>query len=150
MGMNFLYRPIDQTFFNDARFQMFRYWIDHLAINPFQRIEVGPAQWADLQWFHNFFADIHILSGFWALITAVILVAYIFIRILCVIRRDKRFGLFLMAIFIPCFLIMNTSVVPEGERQPFLLLLALGAIAEVVLARDKKQPPLCDVDSPTN
>jgi hypothetical protein len=45
-----------------------------------------------------------------------------------------------MAIAIPYFLIMNTSVVPEGERQPFLLLLGIGAISEVVL-RHYRSPP---------
>lgn len=138
-GTNFLYRPIDQNFFNDARFQMLQYWLDHLVANPFQRVEVGPAEWASLQWFHNFFADLHRLSGFWALLTAVILIAYIFYRTLCVILINKRFGLFLMAVAIPCFLIMNTSVVPEGERQPFLLLLAIGAIAEVTIFREKNK-----------
>jgi hypothetical protein len=34
---------------------------------------------------------------------------------------------------------MNTSVVPEGERQPFLLLLAIGVISEVILARLAKE-----------
>lgn len=137
MGMNLLYRPLDQTLLNDARFQMFQYWLERVIANPFQRVEVGPAPWDTLQWFHNFFADIHRLSGFWALLAAVILVAYIFLRIICVIQRDRRFGLFLMAIAIPCFLIMNTSVVPEGERQPFLLLLAIGAISEVFLSRKR-------------
>lgn len=135
MGMNFLHRPLDQALFNDARFQMFQYWFERLIANPFQRVEVGPAPWDSLQWFHNFFADIHRLSGFWALLTAVILVSYIFIRLLFVIRVNRRVGLFLMVIAIPCFLIMNTSVVPEAERQPFLLLLAIGAISEVILGR---------------
>jgi len=113
------------------------YWFERVIANPFQRVEVGPAPWDSLQWFHNFFADIHRLSGFWALLAAVILVSYIFIRLLFVIRVDRRLGLFLMAIAIPCFLIMNTSVVPEGERQPFLLLLAIGAISEVILGRHR-------------
>lgn len=140
MDTNYLYRPLDQNPFNDARFQMLRYWVEHVIKNPFQRIEVGPAAWSDLQWFHNFFADIHRLSGFWALLTAFILVSYIFLRIICVMGKDLRFGSFLMAVAIPCFLIINTSVVPEGERQPFLLLLAIGAISEVFLSREKVKP----------
>lgn len=138
-GTGFLYRRLDHNFFNDGRFQMLRFWLEHLIANPFQRTEVGPAQWAMWQWFHNFFADIHRLSGFYALLSAVILIAYILFKILCVIRMDKRFGLFLMAIAIPCFLIMNTSVVPEGERQPFLLLLAIGAISELAISREKNR-----------
>ncbi len=137
LGTALLYRPLNHDLLNDPRFQMLRYWLDHLIVEPFQRVEVGPAPWADLQWFHNFFADVHRLSGFWALLAASILVAYIFLRILFVIKRERGFGLFLMAVAIPCFLIMNTSVVPEAERQPFLLLIAIGAICEVLLARPK-------------
>ena len=138
-GTAFLYRPLDQNLFHDARFQMIQYWFNHFVENPFQRSEVGPAPWSDLQWFHNFFADIHRLSGFWALLAAVVLIGFIFFRLFWVIKIDKRFGLFLMAIAIPCFLIMNTSVVPEGERQPFLLLLTIGAIAEVTISRKKRR-----------
>lgn len=139
LGSAFLYRPLNNNLFSDARFQMFEFWINHLVTNPFQRVSVGPAPWDTYPWFHNFFADVHRLSGFWALLAAVILVSYIFYTILRVVRRDKRMGLFLMAIAIPCFLIMNTSVVPEGERQPFLLLLAIGAIAELTISRDKNK-----------
>lgn len=141
-GTNLLYRSLDQSLFNDARFQMFQYWFERVAVNPFERINIGPAQWSDLFWFHNFFADLHRLSGFWALIMAIILMTYIFYRIICVIRVDQRIGLFLMAIAIPCFLIMNTSVVPEGERQPFLLMLAIGAISEVLISRVKAKHEL--------
>lgn len=137
VGTNLLHRPLDENLFNDGRFQMFHYWISRIAVNPFERIDVGPAQWAYLHWFHNFFADVHRLSGFWALLSAIVLVCYIFIRLLYTIRANRRLGLFLMAIAIPCFLIMNTSVVPEGERQPFLLLLAIGVISEVILARQR-------------
>ena len=138
-GTAFLYRPLDQNIFHDARFQMLQFWLEHFFANPFQKLEVGPAQWADLQWFHNFFADVHRLSGFWAVLAAAILMAFIFYRIICVVKLDRRFGLFLMAIYTSCFLIMNTSVVPEGERQPFLLLLAIGAIAEVTISREKRR-----------
>jgi len=36
------------------------------------------------------------------------------------------------------FLIMNTSIVPEGERQPFLLLIFIGVICEKFLTLYKK------------
>ena len=149
LGTAFLSRPINQDLVSDARFMMFRFWVDHLPADPFQRIEVGPAPWNSLEWFHNFFADVHRLSGFWALLAAAVLVAYIFIRILCVIKRDKTLGLFLMSIALCCFLIMNTSVVPEGERQPFLLLLAIGVISEVVLAREKRTSKMSSNHSPS-
>lgn len=130
-------RPVDLNIVKDARFEMFKYWFNHFLEDPLQRIEVGPPPWDSLHWFHNFFADIHRLSGLWALLTAVILVAYIFYRVMCVISKERRVGLFLMAVAIPNFLIINTSVVPEGERQPFLLLLAVGVISEVILANLK-------------
>jgi len=139
LDTNFLSRVVNHDLLIDARFVMFQFWLEHLIENPFKRTEVGPAPWDSLQWFHNFFADVHRLSGFWALLAAVILVSYIFFRVLCVIKREKRLGLFLMSIAICCFLIMNTSVVPEGERQPFLLLLAIGVISEVILARLPKK-----------
>lgn len=139
LGTGFLSRVVNHGLLSDARFVMFQFWLEHLIENPFKRTEVGPAPWDTLQWFHNFFADVHRLSGFWALLAAVILVSYIFFRVLCVIKREKRLGLFLMSMAIYCFLIMNTSVVPEGERQPFLLLLAIGVISEVILARLAKE-----------
>lgn len=138
-GMPLFFRSLNQNLVNDPRFQMLRFWFDHLIANPFQRASVGPAPWDTHPWFHNFFADIHRLSGFWALLAAVILVSYIFYTILRVVRRDKRMGLFLMVIAITCFLIMNTSVVPEGERQPFLLLLVIGAIAQLTISREKNK-----------
>jgi hypothetical protein len=142
VGTNLLSRPLDQSLINDARFQMFHYWFERVVVNPFERIEVDPTRWPGLPWFHNFFADVHRLSGFWALLIAITLMTYIFYKIICVIRIEQRVGLFLMAIAIPCFLIMNTSVVPEGERQPFLLMLAIGAISEVLISRAKAKHKL--------
>jgi hypothetical protein len=42
-------------------------------------------------------------------------------------------GRMLLMVFIPVFLILNTSVVPEGEFQPILLILLLGGCAESIL-----------------
>lgn len=133
-------RPINKDMVNDGRFQMLFYWLENFIQDPFARIEVGPVKWQEYQWFHNFFADVHRLSGFWALAAAVLLFGYIFYRLITLIRIDKYIGCFLMAIAIPVFLIMNTSVVPEGEKQPFLLLLFIGLICELVLAKHKNTP----------
>lgn len=135
LGTAFLHKFKTNDITQDGRFQMFKFWLEKLIENPFYRTEVGPAAQSDLLWFHNFFADIHRLSGFWALLAAAALVVYIFSRVFCIIKVDRRFGLYLMAIAIPCFLIMNTSVVPEAERQPFLLLLAIGIIADITLTQ---------------
>jgi len=131
-------RFLNGDIMNDARFQMLSYWFSHLIKDPFTRIEVGPAQWQDLQWFHNFFADVHRFSGFWSLATALLLFGFIFYRLILLIRTNQNMGLFLTAIAIPIFLIMNTSVVPEGERQPFFLLIFIGVICEKLLAFHKK------------
>lgn len=40
-----------------------------------------------------------------------------------------------MAIAVPSFLIIMSSVVPEGERQPFLMPLIIGVICEKILSR---------------
>jgi hypothetical protein len=117
---------------------MLSYWLTHLIEAPFTRIEVGPPQWQDLQWFHNFFADVHRFSGFWGLSAAILLLGFIFYKLMLLIRANQSMGLFLMAIAIPIFLIMNTSVVPEGERQPFFLLIFIGVICEKLLATHKK------------
>ena len=148
LGNIFLNRPINEGLAQDGRFQMLWFWLGNFIDNPFQRRGMEPPSSTYQQWFHNFFADIHRLSGFWALLAAVVLVSYIFFRVICVIRLDRRFGLFLMAIAIPCFLIMNTSVVPEGERQPFLLLIAIGAIAEVALAQEKRKTKNSQITAP--
>lgn len=127
---------------HDGRFQMLQYWIKHLLANPLDQIKVGPEAWAHLQWFHNFFADVHRLSGFWALLAAITLIALIFYRLIHLIKTETRLGFFLATIATTCLLIINTSVVPEGEKQPFLLLLAIGAITEVVLARERHKVTL--------
>jgi len=131
-------RPLNGGLMHDGRFQMLSYWFKHLIQDPFTRIEVGPAPLNMYPWFHNFFADIHRLSGFWALVAAALLISYIFYRLILLIRIDRSMGFFLLAIAIPMFLIMNTSIVPEGERQPFLLLIFIGVICEKFLTLYKK------------
>jgi len=131
-------RFLNNDIMNDARFQMLSYWFSHFIKDPFTRIEVGPAQLQDLQWFHNFFADVHRLSGFWSLAAAVLLFGFIFYKLILLIHTNQTMGLFFTAIAIPIFLIMNTSVVPEGERQPFFLLIFIGVICEKLLAFHKK------------
>ena len=131
-------RFLNNDIMNDARFQMLSYWFSHFIKDPFTRIEVGPAQWQDLQWFHNFFADVHRFSGFWSLAAALLLFGFIFYKLILLIRTNQTMGLFLTAIAIPIFLIMNTSVAPEGERQPFFLLIFIGVICEKLLAFHKK------------
>ena len=125
---------------NDPRIQMVKYWLEHFIQAPFDRIEVGPSEFSGLPWFHNFFADIHRVSGFWALLAALILIGFIFYRLICLYRANRELGGFLLAVAIPTFLIMMTSIVPEGEKQPLVLMLLIGSVCErlLYLHRSKK------------
>ena len=135
-----LTRKLDQGLFTDARVQMFEFWLNQISANPLARPLVGPVPWDQLHQFHNFFADVHRTSGLWALSFAVLLVAYIFLRLIILIFRDKQSGFYLIAIAIPVFLVMMTSVVPEGEKQPLLALLLVGGLAERLLSNGKMKP----------
>lgn len=128
---------------NDPRVSMITYWFERFLENPFRLIEVGPSEWNYLPWFHNFFADVHRVSGFWTLIAAIILVTYVFFRLIALFRINKNLGGFLLAVAIPNFFIMMTSVVPEGEKQPFILLLLIGSVCERILYLQTSKP-LCN------
>lgn len=126
----FLSRKLDGGIFFDARIQMFKSWLEQIASNPFLTTIVGPSPWDTLPHFHNFFADVHRISGFWALCFAIILIGYIFIRLMYLTYFNRQIGCYLLSMAFPILLIMLSSVVPEGEKQPFLALLLIGAIAE--------------------
>ena len=90
-GLGLLSRKIDASILLDPRFQMFTYWLNHLAPDPFSFQVIMPFPWTEsLLHFHNFFADIRRVSGVWALFFAVILVLYIFIRLVFLICLDKK------------------------------------------------------------
>lgn len=133
LGTGFLYRRIDTGIFLDARIQMFSHWLHLILADPFTRQLVGPAPWDILPHFHNFFADIHRVSGLWALCATVTLTLYIFVRLIWLTIQDRLAGAYLLAIAIPAFLIMVSSVVPEGEKQPFIALLLVAGICERLL-----------------
>ena len=128
--IEFLARKVDAGIFVDARTQMFKFWIEQFLVNPFMAPAVGPPPWNSHQHFHNFFADVHRISGFWALCFAIILIGYIFIRLMYLTYFNRQIGSYLLSMGFPILLIMLSSVVPEGEKQPFLALLLIGAIAE--------------------
>jgi hypothetical protein len=140
-----LARQIDATLFTDARIQMGTYWINQLIANPFSMPLVGPEPLNQYPYFHSFFADIHRISGFWALCAAIALIGYIFLRIAYLIYCNKQLGLWLMATAIPIFLIMISSVVPEGEKQPFIALLLVACMCESLLSsqNNSKQSSAC-------
>ncbi|WP_286225619.1 hypothetical protein [Polynucleobacter sp. HIN7] len=138
---SFLDREIKTDIFLDARFEMVVFWLYQLLANPFGSPLVGPPPLDMYPHFHNFFADIHRISGFWPLLSAILLVLYIFIRLIYLSYWNRQLGFYLLAIAVPIFLIMISSVVPEGERQPFLALLLIGALCERYLATSVRTSP---------
>lgn len=129
-NIEFLTRKVDAGIFFDARIKMFKFWIEQVLTNPFVVPAVGPPPWDSYQHFHNFFADLHRISGVWALFIVATLIMYIFIRLIYLTYFNKRIGYYLLAVAIPLILIMLSTVVPEGEKQPFLALLLIGSITE--------------------
>lgn len=139
LGITILPRKLGADLLADARVQMFGYWVTHLLNDPWQRVHVGPAPWDTLFWFHNVFADIHRLSGLPALIAFVAFLVVFFARTFWLLWRRPSWGAFVLAVAIPTFMIMNTSVVPEAEKQPFLMMILLYSICECLLWKTPKK-----------
>jgi hypothetical protein len=133
-------RPMDFSLIKDARFTQFhRAFFQQLIVNPFQPAVVPePIQYP---WFHNFFADVHRSSGLYAFIASILLATWIIVRTLQWSHQDVT-GKIMLATILPVFLIMNTSVVPEGEMQFFLLFVFLGALSERGIALKKMKEPV--------
>lgn len=137
--LEFSSREIDFNIFKDGRFIAYKYYFHNLLWDPFAYPRVPAAfEQNSSHHFHNFFADAHRLSGFWSFLSAVLLVGYIGIRVLQAAIKAPE-GRMLLMVLIPVFLILNTSVVPEGEFQPILLILLLGGCAESILREKRMQ-----------
>jgi hypothetical protein len=121
-------RPIGFAMLADARFTLFhKAFIQQLIHDPFHYAVVPEI--CAYPWFHNFFADVHRSSGLWAFLLSLTLSAWIVTRTIQLALINK-IGQVLLSVLVPIFLVMNTSVVPEGEMQPFLIFIMLGTIAE--------------------
>lgn len=128
-------RPIGISMLLDARFTLFhKAFIKQLIHDPFHYAVVPEV--CAYPWFHNFFADVHRSSGFWAFFIALTLSGWIVTRTIQLALFNK-IGQILLSVLVPIFLVINTSVVPEGEMQPFLIFIMLGAIAESGLRSTK-------------
>ena len=140
-ALEHLKRPIGTNIVHDGRIKMLSSFIHQLLINPFNHALVPKEIQFETttHYFHNFFADAHRLSGFWGFLSAVILVAFIGYRTLTA-AQVSDFGKVMLLLFIPTFLILNTSVVPEGEFQPILLILLIGGCSESILRSLKISP----------
>jgi hypothetical protein len=123
--------------FSDGRFGLQSIFLKQFFNHPFKNASLDindQIAYGKVWWFHNFFADVHRSSGIIPFVLAVILVGFIGARIYYnIFYKGGNMIFFLMFIFV--FLILNSSVVPEGEFQPLLLVLLLGSINESVLAR---------------
>lgn len=128
-----LERPVGLDVLKDVRFDAYFSFLQQFLSSPFAYAKV-PLSFEQVasNHFHNFFADAHRLSGFWSFLSAVLLVGFIGIRVLQAAIKAPE-GRMLLMVFIPVFLILSTSVVPEGEFQPILLILLLGGCAESIL-----------------
>lgn len=138
-GIVILPRKLEANLLTDARVEMFRFWLSHVWIDPWSRVEVGPAPWDTIYWFHNFFADVHRLSGLKPMLLALIFMCVFFMRAIYLLRQRPAWGAFLLAVASPTFVLINTSVVPEGEVQPFLMIILLCSICECLLWKTKKK-----------
>ena len=131
--MQKLERPVGLDVLKNVRFNAYFSFLQQFVSSPlaYAKVPLSFEQVASNH-FHNFFADSHRLSGLWSFLSAVFLVGYTGLRVLQAAIKAPE-GRMLLMVFIPVFLILNTSVVPEGEFQPILLILLLGGCAESIL-----------------
>lgn len=132
-----LRRPISAQIFADPRFAMVQSFVIQLIADPLAHARV-PAEiqvWCGGgHFFHNFFADAHRLSGFLSFLFAALLAAMVCVRTAWATRLGAP-GRILFFTLLPTVLVLNTSVIPEGEFQPIALLLMIGGAAEGILRR---------------
>jgi hypothetical protein len=99
---------------------------------------------AESHYFHNFFADADRLSGFLSFLFATVLAGLVGVATLWSALVGPA-GRVLLFSLLPTFLILNTSVVPEGEFQPIALLLLIGGAALGILqSRRVGSAPACE------
>lgn len=130
-------RPIGLELLNDGRFVLYKIFAMQIIRNPLA-YAVVPESFGYPQ-FHNFFADVQRVSGTFSLISAVILVGYICSSLIKLLLKGFYLGRFFISIAIPCLLIMNASVEPEGGGQNYLMFIALGAFAAVALTDSRRK-----------
>ncbi|GEM_PF-5395809 len=128
-----LKRPVSAVLFEDPRFAMGFSFLKQFVSSPLRHAQMTSEMQilAGSHYYHNFFADADRLSGFWSLLAACALLGYVGIRILQLSFACAE-GRVLLFMYLPVLLILNTTVVPEGEFQPILLAILLGGIAESI------------------
>lgn len=128
-------RAVDQSLGADLRFELYSSFIKQILIDPFAYAAVpnNIVETIGIVQFHNFFADIDRISGPWAFLMAIILIAYIFLLILRLFIIRSPYAPFIAFNFFSGLMVLNTSVEPEGGGQAYLMVLCMGAIAARVL-----------------
>lgn len=123
--------------FSDLRFTLYKSFWQQVVVDPWRhaQLDLSIVQANGIVQFHNFFADVQRVSGTWAFLSSISLIVYIFYLILKLIKLGSVVGRFFLFVTIPCFLVLCTSVEPEGGGQVYLMMLAMGAIAANELDR---------------
>jgi len=137
-----LRRPISDQLFTDPRFAMAQAFVLQLWDTPLTHARVPveiQLRGGGTHFFHNFFADAHRLSGFFSFLFAVLLAVWAGVLTLWSAFLHPTGRVLLFTLF-PTALILNSSVVPEGEFQPLILLLLLGGAA-AGLVRTRQRVP---------
>lgn len=134
-----LHRKIDSSIFNDGRFLMFKHAISQIYQHPFYSPTPGPGIFTSSPWFHNFFIDIYRSSGFIVFIVSILIFAYIATIIVVSRKFDKLSSYVLMLVYTCVLPLLLTSVVPEGELQPFLVYLIIFSTALSILCLNQKK-----------
>lgn len=127
-------RPLN--LFQDPRFYFMKLFINQLIHDPLSNAVFSleeQRKWG-VWWFHNFFADVHRSSGFIPFIFSIILAAYIGIRLFKSAITDRENSA-LFYFYITILFLLSSSVVPEGEWQPLILLVMIGSINEAISCR---------------
>lgn len=134
-------RAVDTKLLHDGRLAFSKNFIEQLIADPF--CYASKPQWLEESiggggiWFHNFFADVHRSSGLFAFVASALLYLFIGVRCLQLVIRNKSYS-YLFLLFMIVSLMLVTSVVPEGEFQPLLLLILIGSISEALLKNQSK------------
>jgi hypothetical protein len=134
LALHFLRRPVEGNIVHDLRIQMMASFFSQVSQAPFAHPTVPLAMQAatTVHYFHNFFADAYRLSGPFCFLAALLLVVTIGARVF-MLSLTQRSGVMMIVLFFVTLSILLSSVVPEGEFQPLLLLLLIGGTTETLL-----------------
>lgn len=124
---------IDLTLLSDLRFSLYLNWFEQFTNNPIDHPRVtyipNVSHGPPTPWFHNYFMDAHRISGLWGLAPSVFFMLLLTYKLIKLLITNFNLGSTLIFLFIPLFLIINTSVFPDGEIQFLMLIYSIGTLA---------------------